>query len=419
MQTRFFDHLNLTTLTRISVILAAFFIPISTTLTDLFFVLIFLLTFIAGDWKEKYKQLYQNPITLCFFLIFFLYTIGVFYSASSLNIAFKYYLKYTPFLFVVFIPTFYKEEKWQTYAIYAFMIAVFIVISLSFAQYLYAILFHSIKKIYFTRLGSLTLTTVFKDRLGQSFVVTIASLFALIYAFNKIKNRWVYLVYAILGIANILIISACRTAYFILFAALFYLAIQKFRLKGIIVFTIISCLLIGSSLLISPIFKASTKFMIYDIQKIFRGNLKTDTGIRIIQTKNGISLVRKRPLLGYGTGGIQTAYTHLVSTAHKYNQITRSIANEYANISIQLGLIGLFMLLTLLIIQWFTAYKLLFHTKLATHIIVICIAVGSLANSWLTDTTPLHFYTLFSAILIGNYRIARTKTKASAASQNT
>ena len=116
--------------------------------------------------------------------------------------------------------------------------------------------------------------------------------------------------------------------------------------------------------------------------------------------KNSLSLVRERPVLGYGTGSFAREYAALADRTGIW--ATDNPHNEYLLIAVQLGVIGLFMFLFLFFEQWRYSYRLAPEEKWLAQGLVVTMALGCLVNSFLLDFHEGHFYAYFTALLFSS-----------------
>jgi O-antigen ligase len=104
-------------------------------------------------------------------------------------------------------------------------------------------------------------------------------------------------------------------------------------------------------------------------------------------------------VLGHGTGSFTRAYAE--KTKGQQALPTRNPHNEYLLIMVQLGLVGLAVLLYLFWTQWRLAPRL--ATPLEWHLargLVLAMAVGCLFNSWLLDHTEGLLYAWLTGLLL-------------------
>jgi O-antigen ligase len=110
------------------------------------------------------------------------------------------------------------------------------------------------------------------------------------------------------------------------------------------------------------------------------------------------------PILGTGTGSYNAAFQ--IKRPDIYN-ITkgskRNPHNEYLLIAVQLGLVGVLLLLYLFYTQFISSKKISNNeVKYLSQGLVLLIVIGCLGNSLIMDSGEGHFWAFFSAVLFSN-----------------
>jgi len=387
--------------TKILLILTAFVIPLSTSVTDILFPLIFLLTLFTGNWQEKWQTISRNPVFICFLLLFLFYFIGVFYSFSPFSVAFKYFLKYLPFLFILFSAPLFRERKLRNYVFNAFLFSILLTLILS----LFRIIFH---QHFGTRMGIGETDTIFKGHIDQSTLFSIAAFFSL-YRFLNFRNdsknwmRWLYLAFTILLLIIVMWFNGSRTGYAVAGILFLYTCFNRYGWDGFFAAMIVGAVSIGFLFYHSSTFQERTRTAYVELTQYLHGqNYLTDNGMRLVFDVNTFRLLKHRPVFGYGTGSTITAYTQLLSNAQRHDTgRLGAVANGYLNVAFQLGFLGLALLIYLFGKQWFYGAYLLGEEKFFNHILLLAIITADFFNPSLTDTTPLHLYVLFTIVFFG------------------
>ena len=116
--------------------------------------------------------------------------------------------------------------------------------------------------------------------------------------------------------------------------------------------------------------------------------------VRMQFATTSLSLISAHPLLGVGTGGFEVAYRAAMPEG---NVVANNPHNQYLLTTVQLGLIGLLVLLALFSVLWRVSGHFEFTDRLLAHGVLLAYLVGNLFNSFLYD----HSEALFFAWAIG------------------
>ena len=110
-------------------------------------------------------------------------------------------------------------------------------------------------------------------------------------------------------------------------------------------------------------------------------------------------MLKKRPWFGWGAGGFQTAYREQAAVdGWEAWEVTRNPHNEYLNLGLQLGLVGLSVIGLLYLLLFRLRTRLPPLEGWLAESILTSMAVGAWGNSWLTDFGPGYLFVLFLAL---------------------
>lgn len=348
-----------------------FMLPLSTALTNVGLVLLLLTSIPRFNWHSKFAWPYL--------LILALPVIGI-SIAGKFDLAQIDQLKdyFKVLVAFVLVGTQMKQE-WIDQAIMLFIAAMTITLILGTFQHLTdirialrddlssAAIFHShIKTNYLMAMAAYLLSTCFQD-----------------------PRRW-YLIgwMAIYG----LMFSISRTGYLIWIALAATYVWQQHRdyfLKFIFLLPIAIALVVG--------FSSSTRERLAKVgveyEKLQQGQLNTSMGERLSFWFGSYRIIKANPVFGVGLGNFSDSYQPLQKEFALPD--TDNPHNEFLNISVQTGLIGLGMFL--LALALFTIQTT--NTPiLAGHIVAF--ATGCMLNSWMMDFIEGTFFFILSALLL-------------------
>lgn len=373
---------------KICAVMTAAAIVLSTAATNVLFPTTVLLSLVAGNWRIKFYRIVYNPIAIIFLLFYALFLVGTFYSTTALPDVLLILRKYDKFLLaVLFIPVF-SEERWRSYAVNAFLVAIFLMLV---ASYLKA---YSWFPCGFQK----GVVEVFKDSISFNFLMAFAAYLCLFKIVADQRYRWLWVTFLLSIIYTILFRSIGRSGYFIFAGLMNLFFLQKLRWRGLLAAIMSTVILFSLAFAFSPVFKKRINNAFNDI-KIYNQNDNTSVGLRISFVKNSIKLIKAHPVFGTGTGSFTHEYAAIKSIP------THNPHNEYVYIAVQFGALGLIILLLLFGVPiWYSRF-LPEEYKYITRGAVLGIALGCLANSWLLDTTQGHFYAYFIVLCFSAFPI--------------
>jgi O-antigen ligase len=144
----------------------------------------------------------------------------------------------------------------------------------------------------------------------------------------------------------------------------------------------------------------------YDVENF---NSSTPAGLRLDWYISSIELIKKKPVFGYGTGAYEIAQKPLVEKT--------SIApatdphNEFLLTTVQIGFVGLSVLLALFVDPILHSFKLIRRKEhaqaFALQATVLFLFMGCFLNSWLLSTIPSH---IFAFLIVAFYPVRESSS---------
>jgi O-antigen ligase len=248
-----------------------------------------------------------------------------------------------------------------------------------------------------------------KDYITQSGVFTLCA-FALIHVGLErwMERRRVLAIAAValalLFVSSIFYVSTSRTTLVVIPILLLLVGLQRATWR-----TAAGCVLAGLVLLAamwatSPYVRLRATSVADEITE--SEIRETSSGERLDFWRNSLLIMRKAPILGHGTGTIPEAFHR-----HADSRTSASATNPHNQIfaiGIQLGLVGIAVLLAM----WAAHWRLFLRPGLAAWIGMIAVTqniVGSLFNSHLADFTQAWIY-VFAVGVFGGAVLRRQGT---------
>ncbi|WP_151949782.1 O-antigen ligase family protein [Aliarcobacter butzleri] len=381
------------------ILLYAFFLPISRAGISLSTVFIFLFWIFEADFKRKYSEIKHNYFILVIF-IFILYSfIAVLWSSDKI-FAIEYVKKYYHFLIIPIIFTSLKKEN----------------IDKVFSTFLLGMLISEIVSygIFFelwTKEGVYPKDpSPFMDHSNYStyLAFTIFILMHKIIYSNTLLWKIIYSIFFLFSTSN-LFLNGGRTGQFSFLIALLLVGFLNFknRIKATILFLILGLTIFISAYNISPVFKYRFDYFLYDVQSmITEEDFSNSFSLRVALWISGLEASKSNLIFGIGIGDekINTLENRekykipdIFSSFNTKNYI--DFHNMYVQYTVQLGIVGLIIVLTI----FYLLFKLDIKDKVYKNLLIIFLTLyfchSMLGNSFHINQSIVLFV-LFSAIFI-------------------
>jgi O-antigen ligase len=122
---------------------------------------------------------------------------------------------------------------------------------------------------------------------------------------------------------------------------------------------------------------------------------------------NSVKMISSDPWFGSGTGSYYAAYKEKLPEMEKITTGTKwNPHNEYLSIGVQVGVVGISLLLFLFFNQLKAASKItISEDRYIAQGFVVLIIIGSTANSMIMDSGESHFFAYFSALLFSKIKL--------------
>lgn len=372
-------------------VITAFVLPLSTAALMSFFLVTVFCVVLAGDWREKWFILRRNPVALMFILFFSLFLIGLSYTTVPRPDALHTLIKYSKFLLGFFLFSLFQHEKTAVYAFTAFLFAASITLLLSLLKFFadWDLLHRFVSD-----------SGVFKDHIFTGFLLAFSSYCYAALAFSIKKGwRWFFVLLFLVTVYDVLFVNLGRSGYVVLLSLILLLAWQQFSWKGLFTGILVSIFLFSGLSFLPANFKDRLSRVHREINQYQHGNFDTSVGLRLEFYKNSLKLLAKHPWIGTGTGSFSRDYFNM---AEDKQFVTQNPHNEYLNIAVQFGLIGVAVLLLMFLLHWRESFRLTGLRQRFAQAVLVTIVVGSVFNSWLMDVSQGCFYVFFTALLLAN-----------------
>lgn len=405
-------HRTIVVLLQWCVILIGLFTPISTALDNMLLVLILLG---CGLWFRNVAHIAtSHPIARTAISLFFVIFLAMFYGATPLKDAAVTLVKYLDLMFIPVFIFLISNETVQRRARYAFLLAMAVTLLLSYLVGLGVLPVMAWMNV----LTIVTNPAIFHSHITQNNMMAFAVFLALI-EWREANTKTQMLgwgLFVILGIINIVFMVQGRTGYLILLVLVGWFGwttlervIRRrdlnlgWQKKWLFLFV----LFLGAvgTYHISSRLHDRAALVISEYQAWMQNNSgNTSIALRLDFYSNAFGIVKDNPLLGVGTGGFAAAYAQQVQD--RDDLLTRNPHNEYLNIAVQAGSVGLVFLLLLFYTLW--RYAPLLPTPLeqdAARGLVLAYLVNCMINSALMDHADGLFFAFMTGVLFSRLKL--------------
>lgn len=378
----------------------AFAVPVSTAITSILVAIILLSWILGPNQAEKRWILVHHPLVVWLYPIIFLAILGMTYSMGDNDTIRRSVIDSLRLGVIPILIYYYQPKALSKMALWAFAAAMVLTLVLAFL------------KVYANFPIGLKYTTgaVFKSHIKTSYFMAIAAFFlAFQIKYVAKQYRFVLIGVVALMVYYLLFMSVGRIGYLTLMLCLLMLAWQWYRLKGMLWASLIAVLMFGGAYMTSSVFSDRVNMLAQDLDFYHEGGrlLESSLGSRIQFADSSTSLIIEKPFFGWGTGSYALAYAKLFEG--KSTLLTDNPHNEYLRISVELGLLGLGMLLLLFYKQWRLSSQLPLDVRGFCKGVLLTFMLGCTLNSWLKDFSEGYFYCLMTAICFASLPVTAQK----------
>ncbi len=403
-------------------------IPFSTALTNIAFGLLLLCWLVSGDFAGKLRMLRSSNAAMASVAIFLLIGAATLYSLASPQVAVHYWLGCRKWLLIPLAATLVCDQLWQRRVLWAFACAATLDLACSLAIAAYPLPF--LGDAFLAQRASLAEQGIYGlvgvDPTAQSLEFLIAGAFCLHLSAVPAPAgpgsgaRAALRALALAFVLDIIYLSGGRTGFLLCLVVLPLCAWQLLpRRKALIALVLLGCA-IPLFWVSSPHLRTRSLAVVHDVQRYDaagHADQANSTGLRLSFYRNALELIGENPLLGTGTGSIETAYSRLLAAKPGTAEVpTSNLHNEYLNMAAQFGLLGLLAFLAWIASHWAAARLAQPPWRPLAQTTILVFAIGSLANSLFTTSREGYLYALLIGALLAPATLARGGAQAGAGS---
>jgi O-antigen ligase len=192
-----------------------------------------------------------------------------------------------------------------------------------------------------------------------------------------------------------------RSGYLAFMVVTAYLGYLLFRAKLYKMLSVVF-LLSSTLLLSSPLVVERIELGVKEMQHVDPTNIESSSmGMRMVLWKHTIELIKDRPLLGFGTGGFEEAYSQKIKDNPDWEKnIMHDPHNQFLKIWVEMGMLGLIVFLSMLASSLFQkSSKMYFHLGIG---VLLAWCATSLFSSHFSTFTEGRFIYIWLGIMLAS-----------------
>lgn len=381
------------------IVLYAFSIPISKSLTTISIIFLFLFWILQKDYKRKFDEIKNNYFILIL-LLFIVYSFVAILWSSDKIFALDYVRKYYHFLIIPIIFTSLNKEYLEKV----------------FSAFLFSMLISEITSygIFFeiwTKQGiSPDNPSPFMNHSNYSIYLAF-TIFILLHKVLYSKDKGLklfYLMFLILSTSN-LFLNGGRTGQFAFIIALFIFGFLniKNRLKAFVSIFIVGIIILVTSYNISPVFKDRFNYFLHDINSmIHKDDYSNSFSLRVALWMTGLEASKENILFGTGIGdeiinaenGINRFnIPPIFGSSDTTNYI--DYHSSFIQYLVQLGIVGLIIFILIFYFLVRIKIKNKVYSNLLYIFVVLYILQSTIGLTFHIQKSMI-FFTLFTSIFL-------------------
>jgi O-antigen ligase len=370
--------------------LTCFTCLLSSSLTGFFSVFMIIFWLISGMYKNIPVILKENSIAVIAIIFCCLLLVGLLYSPASFNDSLEFIKKYRRLLFIPIALSLTRNFPNVSRNIINALLLGYAVVLVN----AYLVDFNIIEP------NSLSL-----KRKGGGFLVIFAYLVFQRTLLEK-GHKFIWGIFFLVILYDFFFLLSTRTGWLIFIGLAILFFIQHFSIKKQLVCLVLIVffgvgVFYSSNSIQKSIYVTLTNLKEYDAEK---KNSRTSVGLRLDWYQNSIALIKEKPIFGHGTGSYEVVQKSLIEG--KSTMDTNDPHNEYLLTTVQIGLVGLSVMLLLLIDPVVRSFRLLSlkdrEHAFALQATVLFLVIGCFFNSWLHTSIPGY---IFAFLIVAFYPI--------------
>lgn len=335
------------TLARILILLEILALAVSTAVTNIVEIAIFLVFICFGKLRSRVFAVLKQPMVFMTLVIYLMVGLGVIYSVAPFSESMDMWGSWRKYLLVPLVAAVYDDVWWKQRFVLVFIGLMVLAALVSFTGYV------------FEFSTKYPVGIVISNHATQSMFFAAAIFACLVFlrfpTDHPIRSVWSLWAAVIILFLNLFFITPGRSGYLVFIVCLLVLIFWGTQGKKRVCFMVLVPLGIFLVMMTSPVVKGRIQLGLDELQTYEQDKTESSMGLRIVFWKNTFAVLKKmeHPVLGYGTSGFETAYAAQVEGQNGWQGApTTDPHNQFLKILVEHGLVG-FILFLLFIASFF------------------------------------------------------------------
>jgi O-antigen ligase len=385
-------NFNVIDLARWMVISLSITILFSPFLTNVLEISLFGLCLFNQELRRRFTDIKKQPLLIGVGAFILMLIIGCFYSVADYQDTLRSLWGWRKILLLPLGLVLFNDALWKDKFAYSLMIFVAIVS-------LFCMLFYFLE----LNVRGQEPGVLIRNHATQGMVFSVTLfLMSVFLLFKKhilpVRSLWfVGFMLPILG--ALVYITPGRSGYLAFMVVTVYLSYLLFREKLYKMLSLV-LLLLPTLLLTSPLVGERIELGVKEMQDVSPSSIESSSmGLRMTIWKNTIELIQDRPLLGFGTGGFEEAYSKKIKDNPEWEKhLLHDPHNQFLKIWAEMGIFGLIVFLGMLASSLFQkSSKMYFHLGLG---VLLAWCATSLFSSHFSTFTEGRFIYIWLGIML-------------------
>jgi O-antigen ligase len=395
-----FNSITLDKIYQSLLIILAFLIPLTVFGANLIIVIICIIWLFSGSYKTKFLQIINSKFLISSIIFFIFHIIGLLWTD---DLIWGFHMVHKMWYFFLLLPILFTLTKKENIKLYisAFLFAIAVT---EVASYLVWLEFVEPFKN-----ATINNPTPFMSHISYNPILAFAIYLVLHELFfNKKIANFLFAFYSFFAISmtiNMFITGgrAGQVCFFLVIAVLIFQVLDKQRIRAFITILIIFPSIIITAYEFSDLFRYRADLAISEVINISNTS-NNSVGLRINFSKNSFDVFKENILFGVGTGDFPDEYRKINQINTPELMTTTNPHNMYTLILMQLGLFGLFSMISIFYYQFkyaFNAQKKFIRNAGCT--LPLMFLVMMLSDSYLLGHYTTLMYVFFSSFLYKDF----------------